>query len=235
MFFCLDTYTMATSGDMQRTSAHIPMAIQGPLLSMTFEEPIKGDQPTIFVGVTDASYTQSMWDDHKKQFSNLFSIKSSDCIREMKVECPGRIIDQTPLLKTMTEITAFINQKKSFMLRIVGLGVGSGEIITDALEALIKQWDIPLDEKHVQFVSLGESVDYHYLNFCRGLCMKQVCKRLQYYNTMDYNSFGYLRLQSRSTDHTSESLRTVLSQNLSDSMPSGTSTPASNISSLHLR
>jgi len=197
---------------------------------MSFENAITGDHSTIFVGVVNANYTEAIWNDHKEQLSKLFGITSLDCIKEMKLECPGPIMEPGLVLSRMTEITAFINEKKSTMLRIVGLGVGSSEVITDALEALIRQWDIPLDQKHVQFVSLGETEDYHYLNFCRELCMKQVCKNLQYYNTMDYNPFGYLCV-NRSTSHTAESLRKLIRHQM-ESMPSGAATP---MRSLHLR
>jgi len=224
---------MATSLDLQLT-AHIPIAIQGPLLTMSFENAITGDYSTIFVGVVDANYTEAMWNDHKKQLSKLFGITSLDCIKEMKLECPGPIIDQGLVLSRMTEITAFINERKSTILRIVGLGVGSSQVITDALEALIRQWNIPLDQKHVQFVSLGESEDYHYLNFCRGLCMKQVCKNLQYYNTMDFNPFGYLRLDT-SIKQPADSLRNLLRQMGSMPMPSGTATRMNSNSSNDIR
>jgi len=174
--------------------AHIPIALEGPLLTMTFNDPHIGDCITIFVGIVDETYTDAEWTTHRNRLATLFGITDPSCCIEIQIGNLGdRRIDAGKLLAQTIAATNLINQCKPKVLRIVGLGVGTSEIITDALEHLIRKWDIPLEDKHVQFISLGESRNFHNLNFTRRLCMKQICKTLQYYNTMDYNSFGRLR------------------------------------------
>jgi len=185
---------MATS-EVQ-LDAHIPVTLQGPLLVMSYDEPCIGKIATIFVGIVNESYTDAMWDAHKKRLTDLFDITDPSCMKEIKVESRGERQDQInsgKLLEQWNATLKLINQWKPKILRIIGLGVGSAEVVVQALESLIQRWDIAREDKHVQFISLGESRHFYYLNFCRSLCMKQICKTLQYYNTMDYNPFGYLR------------------------------------------
>jgi hypothetical protein len=104
-----------------------------------------------------------------------------------------------------------INSVNITQLRIVGLGAGSSGAISDAIESLIRSWNVEWENKSVQFVALGESLDFHYLNFCKSLCMKKLCGVLQYYNTMDYSPFGYLRSEGGSGSSKRQLLQAALS------------------------
>lgn len=165
---------------------------------MTYSMPVTGNVPTVFVGVVHEEYTDALWENHYHQLGRLFEITSNDYCCHIKVTSIGpdsMVVDIEKLKDQMTTAMNAINIqfKDTTLIRIVGLGKGFSPVITDALEALIRGWDIPSDQKSVQFIALGESANFHYLNFCKGLVMKKVCKNLQYYNTMDYNSFGYLQ------------------------------------------
>jgi hypothetical protein len=155
-----------------------------------------GNIPTIFVGIVDGTkYTNEMWEHHKNLLACLFGItEMAQWVREIKVQgLSARVVDGSSLQQQFREAMDVINRSCIKCLRIVGLGVGSSDSVTEALASLIREWNIPKREKEVQFVALGESPDYHYLNFCKSLCMKEECKHLQYYNTMDFNEQGYFR------------------------------------------
>src|SRR5277367_5517396 len=97
----------------------------------------------------------------KKRLANLFNITDPTCMTEIKIGSRGeREVDSGRLLEQMAEAMKMINQLKPKQLRIIGLGRGSAVIVTDSLEYLIRKWEMPLEEKHVQFISLGESSDF---------------------------------------------------------------------------
>ena len=196
---------------MARARAHIPASVKDPVMQMSCVDPVVGDVPTIFVGIVDKNYTDNMWKCISHRLAKLFGISDHNLCCHIKVgslnpELNLDIIDAERLQEQTTKAVTMINQKslnqksKENMIRIVLLGSTSSPAITDALEALIRGWEVPSDEKNMQFIALGESENYHYLNFCKSLCMKMVYKSLQYYNTMDYNSFGYLRHQNSLLD-----------------------------------
>jgi hypothetical protein len=178
--------------------AHIPTALRDPLLVMSFAEPTIGNIPTIFVGIVHDEYTNEMWDRHKTRIAKLFGISDQNCVGDIKVQSlDGNVVDSDRLGQDMSSAIDAVNASQTRHLRIVGLGVGSSLAVTEALESLICGWSVPTLEKEVQFIALGESAGCHYLNFCRGLCLKKMCKCIHYYNTMDYNAFGFLRLDIR--------------------------------------
>jgi hypothetical protein len=86
-----------------------------------------------------------------------------------------------------------INQLKPTAIRIVGLGFATSSFVADALATLIRSCQISPNEKHVQFITLGDSEDCHNLNFCKDLCLKQECKTLQYFSVSDYDIFENLK------------------------------------------
>jgi len=187
---------MAFSHDQQ--DAHIPTTLRDPLLVMSFADTTTGNISTIFVGIVDNSYTTQMWDRHKLRIANLFNITDQNCIGDVQVHSlNGNTVDAQRLGQDMSTAIDAVNRSQIKVLRIVGLGVGSSLAVTEALESLICGWGIPSSEKEVQFVALGESKGCHYLNFCKSLCLKKTCKCIHYYNTMDYNAFGFLRLDIR--------------------------------------
>jgi len=197
-------------------NAHIPVSLRDPILKMSAESAITGNIPTIFVGVVDEQYTDGMWQRHLTRLSSLFHINDSKCVGEIKVKNRGQNqneIDGEQLGRDMSAAIEVININVVQAIRIVGMGIHSAIGVHDALESLVRGWNLPWDQKIVQFVALGDSRESDYLNFCKALCLKQICGTIQFYHTMDYNNFGFLDLSNKNLAHLSkENLEQLLAK-----------------------
>jgi len=142
----------------------------------------------------DEQYTPDMWKKHVERISRLFRIDDPTCIAEIMAKAQGQNrIDGEQLGRQMTSAIDVINTLGVGTIRLVGLGVHGAVALHQALESLIRGWDtVPWSQKAVQFVALGDSEDSVYLNFCKALCLKQLCGSVQFYKTMDYNDYGFL-------------------------------------------
>lgn len=192
---------------------HVPISLRAPCVTMSWSDPLTGNQASIFVGIVDDTYTNEMWNRDVTRLRTLFGITDDSSVGELMVaSIANKMVDSEKLKSDMFSAMELINRSQIQQLRIVGLGVGSSPAVTDALESLLRGWNTPEDCRHVQFIALGESADYHYLNFCKSLSLKKLCKSLQYYNTMDYNDYGFLRNAFFSTGigMTEEQLQRVL-------------------------
>lgn len=188
---------------MQRAAAHIPTDLHDSVLEMRPAKAQTGNCPTFFIGIVDQDYTDEVWNSHKARISSLFDI-SPDCCCDIRAGgvAGTKALDIQKLQQKIKGAIDKINNETDGItskIRIVGLGQGSSQGLTDAIEALIRGWKRLPNEKSVQFIAMGESEKFHYLNFCRNLCMKELCGALQYYNTMDYSPFGYLRPEDPTT------------------------------------
>jgi len=180
------------------SDAHIPVSLRDPVLTMYSESAFAGNIPTIFVGVVDEEYTDAMWRNHADRLSRLFHINDPNFVRQNKVGNRGQNeIDGEQLGRDMSAAIDVINGNVFDRIRIVGLGKSSAIGVHQSLESLIRGWNLPWDQKKVQFVALGDSKESHSLNLCKDVCLKQVCHTIQFYNTMDYNDFGFLDLSNR--------------------------------------
>jgi len=171
---------------------HIPTNIQDPSILISALPTVLGPWPTIFVGIVNSRYTDEMWNNHKEQIVNLFGISGPNATYDIRIQGSDTQVDADNLRRDMAAAANVVNANPINGLRIVGLGVGTAISVTQSLETLIRSWQRPAAEKEVQFVALGESSDGHYLQFCKNLCLKQVCKSIQYYCTQDYDKDGRL-------------------------------------------
>jgi len=179
------------SGD----NAHIPVSLRAPLLRMSAENAITGNIITIFIGVVDEQYTDNMWEMHFRRLSNLFHIDDPHCFAVIKVKNRGQDeIDAGQLGLDMSAAIDVINANVVQAIRIVGMGNRGAIGVHKAMEALVRGWNLPWDQKIVQFVALGDSQDHVYLMLCQNLCLGQICASVQFYNTMNYDNFGFLDL-----------------------------------------
>jgi len=196
------------------SDAHIPVSLRDPVLTMHSESAFVGNIPTIFVGVVDEEYTETMWRNHADRLARLFGIAHAIFIGEIKVRCRRQDqIDGEQLGRDMSVAIDAINSNVVGKIRIVGLGKSSAIGVHAALESLIRGWNLPWDQKQVQFVALGDSKENHYLNFCKSVCLKQVCHTVQFYSTMDYNDFGFLDLDNRKFGNlTNDQLRGLMAR-----------------------
>lgn len=104
------------------------------------------------------------------------------------------MVDGAQLGQDMTGTINALNTTPVDTIRIVGMGKHSAIAVHQALESLVHGWNIPYDQKKVQFVALGDSAERDYLNLCKNFSLKKFCGTIQFYNTTDYNDFGFLDL-----------------------------------------
>lgn len=197
---------MAARQRQRSVDAHIPVSLRDPLLKMSAGIPFKGNQPTVFLGIVNEEYTEEVWDRHAERLAKLFRFDKSSIIR-VKVESlqvkGDRVVDAEKLGLEIAQAIDDINDRDAKEISVVCLGRSGSLALDKAVVALLRGWKASSQERDVQFVSLGESSDHHYLNFCKGLCMKQLCRSIQFYNTMDYDISGYLDLDRQTNEDSS--------------------------------
>lgn len=173
--------------------AHIPVAFQAPALMISSAPTSTEVIPTIFVGIVDNIYTEDHWSNHRNRIERLLEIPNGDLVGEIKVGSrDNETIDGENLALDMKNAVTIINSKNFNSIRIIGMGVHGCLAVIEALESLVHSWKLPLDQKKVHFIALGDSIDNNYLNLCKMLCLKQICRTVQFYNTMDYNMYGFV-------------------------------------------
>ena len=180
--------------------AHIPFSLRDVLLVMSSNEAYTGNIPTIFVGVVDEDYSDTMWMKHAKRIAHLFRFEIDPCSYHVKVTGDeGNCINAEKMGQDVLEAIDMINNFKQEhnypykLIRIVGMGIHSAPGVHIAMETLVKGWNLEWDKKAVQFVALGDSIQGTYFNICKSLCLKKICVQVQFYKTMDYDQFGYYR------------------------------------------
>ena len=160
-----------------------------------------------------------MWTRHMNKIIHLFKIGEGyfGCI---KIPPQGEnLIDGSILEQQMTTAIDAINEINVQEIRIVGMGVSGALGVFQALESLVRGWNLSWEHKKVQFVALGDSKDRVYLNFCKRLCLKKICATVHFYLTMDYNNFGYLdldRIPITDVNQVEELLRVLRGQNVNN-------------------
>lgn len=185
-----------SSEEAELDEAHIPVSLRDPVLRMSAEDAIIENIPTVFVGVVDKDYSDNMWKKHVDRMSHLFRI-DANYVCEIKVKNLGNSqIDAVQLGLDMTAAIDVMNSRVFQAIRIVGLGIHSAIAVHDALESLVRGWNLLPENKIVQFVALGDSKESDYLILCKALCLKKICGCVQFYTTMDYNNFGFLDLSN---------------------------------------
>ena len=188
-----------SANDKAGDNAHIPFSLRDSLLLMSSSEAYVGNIPTIFIGVVDEDYTEAMWTSHVNRVMKLFQIKAEYYSYNIQVRGEGSdCINAEQMGRDVSEVIEKINKLKleqnyTFnMIRIAGIGIHNIGGVHTAMEAIVKGWDLEHDKKEIQFIALGDTIQGSYLNFCKSLCLKKVCAKVQFYKTKDYDQFGYL-------------------------------------------
>ena len=176
--------------------AHIPSTLRDPTLAFSVEGAWTGNFPTVCIGIIDQTYTEVSWKTDKQNILALFGVSDSTFVCDIKIiGIGGRQVDGQRLADDTTQATKFINKSNSTKIRIVSLGKASANAVFEAKESLIRGWQVPVIDRNLQYLTSGDSKNFTNLNFCKALCLKQLCKRIQFYNTMDYNQYGYYRAE----------------------------------------
>ena len=174
--------------------AHIATALRDPLVTLSIEIPWTGNLPTVIVGIVNEHYLDDEWERHKQRMMALFKATDPSFILEIKSKSTGfgsNVLDGPKLGEDTATAIQIINCLETNHLRIISLGPGGSHGLFDSIESVIRGWEKPVNEKHIQFIAFGESSNYDQLNFCKGVCLKQFCGNLQFYSTMDFTSYGY--------------------------------------------
>ena len=177
----------------QAGMAHIPTTLREPTLTLGVESAWTGNFPTFCFGIVDQNYTEVAWKTDKQNILTLFGVSDPAFVFDVKGRGFGvgrRQIDGQRLADETTRAKQIINESNSRKMRIVSLGRASAVSMFEAKESLVRGWLIQTIEKQLQYLTSGDSKHCANLNFCKALCLKQLCKRIQFYNTMDYNQYG---------------------------------------------
>jgi len=175
-----------------KDTAHIPSHARYPTLQMTAAIPLLGNHPTIFVGLLDDTrFTNDKWNIDVRRVADSFQISDTNNFLQIKIAraAPGEV-DAHFLDEEFRKAMQAVNRADMQFLRIVPMGIEWNEALFKYLELLIRQWNIPFINKQVQYVVSGDTADYQHFNFCKGLCMQEICHSLQYYHTLDYDQDG---------------------------------------------
>lgn len=191
-------------------TAHIPLKIRDKAIVLSSADVWSGSTigidglqkiPTIFLGIVNEAYPEAIWEDNLKRFKQLFHLEDNYC-GQIKI-CPlpsdKEKIDFYKLSTDVSRAIDILNKTPNlYGMRFVRIGVGHSPLMNDAAESLLKGWNVPFERKIMQFVSLGDSENNHWLTFAHSLCLRQICYTVQFYNTMDYNVHGFLDVESKS-------------------------------------
>src|SRR5881396_2867696 len=85
--------------------AHIPICIEGPLLTMSLTDPCIGDYITVLIGIVNKTYTDAIWAAHARRLGKLFGMTRPECVKEIKV---GSRTDNN-LMEQMTSAVQLVN------------------------------------------------------------------------------------------------------------------------------
>jgi len=186
---------------------HIPLKIRD--CATKFQQvaiDVKENLGTIFIGILDEQCTDAHWNDNLMRVRQLLEIPD-DRFTEVKVpsmRTNKQRVDYRRCGEETTKALEMINRGVTEFqvrkIRIVRMGTSHSDAMTEAVESLIRGWDIPANEKMIQFISLGDTGMAHWLKFCRSLVLHQFCKEVEFYDTMDYSIYGFVRKRDDKAD-----------------------------------
>jgi len=170
----------------------IPSRALYPTLYMTAQTPVLGNHQTVFVGEVDnVRFTNDKWITEMERMKILFQITDTERCHEMKIRVAAdETVNQKQVLDETFKAVAAVNSANVEFLRIVLLGTTRAESLDEFLIFLVDKWNISLENKQVQVIAYGDSEDYLNLRFCKRLCMQKICHSVQYYFTLDYDTYG---------------------------------------------
>jgi hypothetical protein len=192
---------MASSRNRNLFGAHIPLALRDPGIFMSSRDmATPPDVPTVFVGIINNDFNEETWNNCIDALRKLFNItKHYGEIKVLPSRDESSIVDSNTLGPSMTSALTAVNTGvfEGVGLRIVRIGPNSSLSVFEALESLLKGWRQDFDKKHIQFVTTGDSGDNENFNFCKWICIMRLCNTIEFYNTMDYNTYGFADLRHR--------------------------------------
>jgi hypothetical protein len=185
--------------------SYIPSQIHHPAISLNLSDVVTNpsDEPiiTIFIGIINLKFNESNWKVEVDQFAKLFQMPDKSYF-EIKGYPSKSFEDKLDSVRFNQDIIETKNEisklRKISKIRIVYLGVGISLALFKGIEAIIREWNVPLEKKIVQLVTAGDTSKNSLFQFCKSLCINKLCTSAQFYNTTDYDPFGYFDVRNQS-------------------------------------
>jgi len=169
---------------------------------MVAQEPKKENMATTFIGTIRANYTAPMWQaDVQKWKDHLVLQKRHYEIPLMPLVINDQVLDIMDSSDAIPKIGAALEALNTVpvgeKIRLICLGTAHCHFLFQAIAHLLKEWKEPrgnlrpLRNKHVQFITSGDTRDRNMDHFCPWLCISGACHSIEFYNTIMYHRFGY--------------------------------------------
>lgn len=181
----------------------IPSQLRSNVLVMKAEPLNRSKMVTLFVGTIRVNYTDMMWREDVDQWKKHFGPEPHNTYFEIDLlpvrQATGETLDQMnsrDAIPKIEQAMVSLNQvEKESFIRIVCLGTGFSQFLYEAIQFILSEWKNPdgtdRKDKHLQFVTSGDTKNNDLCSFCRWLCVSGVCKTVEFYNTKEYHPFGY--------------------------------------------
>jgi hypothetical protein len=189
-----------SADDIDYSVSFLPTTVRSPVLQMRAVPYEYKDIFTVFMGTIRPSYTKERWEKDLTHWREIMKCQSFVDIEIMPMMSEGKMRDATDSLDAIPKIEKAIEKLNQLEdkapIRLVCLGNGFSNFIYDAITFLLREWKnsdgSTRTEKHLEFVTCGDTRNTDLCNYCRWLTVSKVCTAVDFYNTMEYHPFGFI-------------------------------------------
>lgn len=184
--------------------AFIPQLQRSNIIVMKSEPLFMQHMPTAFIGTIRPNYTNEMWHTDiahwKAHFEAAGVNQDYEEIQLRPLQEKPEALDCTDAIPKTELMLKRINQLPANEgIRVIVLGTGHSSFLYDAISYLLREWrqpdGQPRMDKHMQFITSGDTKNRDMSDYCQWLCISGVCPNITFYNTMKYHPFGYCNFQ----------------------------------------
>jgi hypothetical protein len=178
----------------------IPQVLRSPVLLMKAQPLQMKQMATVFLGTIRINYTEDMCKQDIEQWKLTFGNQTYfEIVILPMLSSTGDVKDQVngrDAIPKIEEALKGLNHLPDHeYIRIVCLGTGYSKFLYESITFLLKNWQKPdgtiRSEKHLQFVTSGDTKKNDLCNFSRWLCVSGICATVEFYNTREYHPFGF--------------------------------------------
>jgi glutamine synthetase type III len=191
------------NSDVTTNEAHLsffPITLRNSILKLTRTDLTVGNvkHTTIVIGTIAPGYPEDYWKKDVAEVGRHFNLDMTTNVHDapkvffikmVPVANAANVLNSKEAIEQMEIALNAINMGVQH-LRIVRIGIANTSFFFDAVNYLLKDWNCSGD-KYLQFVTTGDDGDNELFEFCKSLCLSEVCKEIEFYNTRDYHPFGY--------------------------------------------
>ena len=158
--------------------------------------------PRLYICSITGIYPENMCDADIKKWDNFFEdddpLHFLGAIKLYPVEDTPEAVNTFTAIDQVHEILPKLNQiSENMSIRIVVLGVRHSSFPQQAIEYLLREWKGPDGNprtiKNVEFFTSGDTRSHNMEQFCKWLCLSDICTNLVFINTQDYHPFGLVK------------------------------------------